>query len=388
MCNIIIEKEAILNLKSFLIKNYENKSVAFVTKKSILFKNKQFLQSLKNMPLRIEVYFVEDFAKCDTLNTNLVLKMVQNSELVVGFGDDELIDIVKYVSMKLNIKYVLLLNMVNCSNYISKWSNFVCADGVVEYKECNLPECVYVDLNIVQNTPLRYVANAFAYVLSTNIIFVKMLYGEYDENKIKRLNDILKSINMFTSQNIITSLGKTKLIKLVLELQLELSNLDIVNPMYKLCSIYNKFYNQNSTLLNGEVELIFCFLILHLEESIITNKLCLSPININKRISRLKTLFNKEDYVSNMVNNLNGENVENTLNDIAIKKDFFLKYVTIALNRVGNNFAMLKRIYIDKGVIFNNLVMEQFYNTLSLACDLIDEKFLSVFRAVGLMDNI
>lgn len=388
MCNIIIEKEATANLKQFLINNYKEKNVAFITTEKILNKNKENLLCLKNLPLQLEVFFLEDFARCDKVNTELIKESVKDSDFIVCFGYGDMVDAVKYVATECNKKYALVVSMIDSTNYILNFCNFINADGLSTSIKCELPECVYIDINIIEKTPKRYVANAFAYVLSFNLMLCKMLYDNFDDIKIKELSDIIKEINIFTDENIITMEGKTKLIKLILELQLKLNELKIDYPVFKLCSFFNKFYNKNLSLLNGELCLIFSFLILSLQECVLNNKICLSPLNINKRISRLKYLFKKDNYVTEVVSNLESTNTEKMLQEIAEKKELFLKYITLALNRITNNISMLKRIYIDKGVVLNNVNMESFYNTLSLASDFVEERFLTTLRDVGVMDNI
>lgn len=386
MCNVIIEKDAIIDLKDKLIKEYANAKVGLIISNKDMIKYKKFLQPFKNLPFPMEVYFF-DFEKCNDIIIKEYVERVFECKYVIGVGVSAIIDITKAVASCLNIKYSILPTIVVYDNIIS--NNYRChtEENLMEYMECNAPECVYVDTCIIESSSKNDIANAFAGVLSANIMVCKMLYDGEEDVKIEELNNILKQLNMFTNENIISNIGKQKLFKLILEIELFLYKQKIVNSISNIVSIYSKFHDNNGLKIN-EHSLIFSLLLLSIHEKILSNKLGMMAINIDKRINRLKTLFRNDKYVDNILNKIDNGISSEVLNMFASRKSYYLNNISNLLNRVVNNIPMLKRIYIDKGVKYKSVDINLYIDSLSVACDICDEKYLRVPMELGVLDYI
>lgn len=382
MCNIIIENGAIQNLKQYITTNYESKVVGLIINKNNLNKYRNYLKIFKNLNLTMQVFFFE-LNKCTNIAIAELCNDMKNCNHIVCIGEDVLVDITKAVANNLNVGYSVVPTMVLC-NIINNYYKLYTEDELIDLIDCAEPTCVYVDTNIICNTTYRQVASAFAGVLSLNINICKMLYSGYTEQNICSLNAILKQINMFTTQNIVTLKGKQQLFKIILEAELLLNKLNIKNSLNKIVYVYSKF---NNTELNmQEKSLILTLLILTFHEKILKENLGVSAFSIAKRVNRLKELFNSDKLINNVVNNISTNNTN--YKELAEKKDYYTKYITLALNRVVNNISMLKRIYVDKGVIYKGVDISKYINSLSLACDIVNEKYLFVLIDLGVMDCV
>ena len=92
-------------------------------------------------------------------------------------------------------------------------------------------------------------------------------------------------------------------------------------------------------------------------------------------------LFIKQENVESALNNFDNNMCE--INECISQKEVFLKNIKSSLFRIQNNLSMLKRIYVNKGVAYGNVNIEEYYQTLSVACDIIDDKYLNVLSVVG-----
>lgn len=380
MCNIIIESNAIQNLVENLQENYKNQNLAFVTTKKDYLKNKNNLQPFKDNVANVKMCYIDECVKCNEIFVKLLENQLKDCSVIICFGSGYLVDLVKIVATKMHLKYIVVPSGLSYGNYISK--NAVFLDN--NYYATNIatlaPESLYVDTEILLKSNSKDVGGLFALVLSYNLMVCKMLYSGVSESEIDDFKQLLKGVNIFTSENIVLKEGKTKLFKLLLEIQLWLSNRNMLSNIDLIVSLFNKFYNSNNFSF-GEIGLIFSILILTLHEKIITNKICVPSLNIGKRVERIKTLFAKQETVETVLRNF--ESNIDEFDGFVVQKEIYLKNIQNALWRVQNNLSMLKRIYVDKGVVYSNINIDNFYKTLSVACDIINDKYLSVLSVIG-----
>ena len=162
-----------------------------------------------------------------------------------------------------------------------------------------------------------------------------------------------------------------------------MSKLHLKNNLLEIGSIYKKFNKSN--LRDNELDIVFGVIILKLLYEIFEGGMCGGEVNIEKRLDRVRTIFHNDKYITKIINNLsNLKNVYDTTENIAYYKDI----INIALCRMVNNFSQLKRMYIDKGVLYNNINVSKCVNALSLASDILSYNSLNVLLSSGVFDMI
>lgn len=383
MCNIIIETNALEGLKLKILNEYAGRRVGIITRESDLSKYREELKIFKG--LNIEVFFLYT----DRVNEVVIEELDQNMmgiDYIIGIGSDGVIDATKAVSLNLSIDYSIILTNIRDTNNTLGYYRYLTEDKVLEINKCTSPECVYIDLNIINHMNSRDIANAFAIVLASNVLICKSLYDNQDKKCIEELNSTLKQIHKFTDKNIFMIEGKIKLIKLVFEIELILNKYNIINPIDYILVLDSKF--NNSTLYDGENSMIMSMLILSLHEKVLMGDLALPQFDIGKRIERLNMLFHNDTYTSRLMNTATDSNMNDMLNDLRNNRDYYVENISLALSRIINNMSMLKRMYIDKGIIYHSVDVSKYINILSLASDILDEKFLKVLLELGIFDNV
>ena len=76
------------------------------------------------------------------------------------------------------------------------------------------------------------------------------------------------------------------------------------------------------------------------------------------------------------------------LGNLRENKEYYLKTIIRINNRILYNMSLLKRIYVDKGLIFNKVEVVSYINSLSLMADMCDDRLVGVLRETGVLDNI
>ncbi len=380
MCNIVIESNAIQNLVENLQSAYQNQKITLVATKKDYLKYGKYLKCIEDSIEKLKMCFVEECVKSNEIFVKLLENELKGCDLAICFGAGQLIDVVKIVATRLNLKYLILASGLKYGNYVLKNSVFLDNDNYATYISTSMPECVYIDLGILAKANSKDVGELFAFVLSQNLIVCKMLYDGMSGDVIDDFERLLKGVNVFTSENIKLKDGVKRLFKLMLEIQLWLNKHNVISNIDLMVFMFNRFYESKSFCF-GESCLIFSILILTLHEKVITNKICMPTLNIGKRIARIKTLFAKRDSVDSAINNF--ENNIDEIDKCVLQKELYLKNIQKALYRIQNNLSMLKRIYVDKGVTYSSVNIEDYYNTLSVLCDIIKDKYLNVLSIVG-----
>ena len=381
MCNIVIESN-VIDCVSNLIKNeYLGKRTGLIISSRDIKKYKRQLSGLKG--LNVEVY-IYNMSICNDAVIDEFCANMAGIECVIGFGCDNLIDLAKMVAYKLNSElYIILTDMITLS-VTGEYCRVANIDNLVQKVECNSPIVVYVDIDILSKLSSRNVANGFAYLLSNNLLVCKMLYENIDDKKINCFDELLKQTNHFTATNILSLDGRIKLIKLLFELSIFADKYNLNMSFNNLINIYDQYYTKK--LLIGEKLVIFTMLILSLHEKVVSGEIGVEQLDITKRLHRLHKLFHNEEYENKMMDSIS-KNASEIIN-LNKEKSRYLKWLNKAISRVGNNMALLKRIYVDKGIVFYNINMSQYINSLSLIADMVEDKIFTVLRDVGVLDNI
>ena len=375
MCNIIIENGAIQSLNKYLIDNYTNQCVGLLISYTGLKKYKTYLNILKESNLTLDIYYFNE-NNCTYAEIERVCEAMANCKHILAVGN-VVVDVCKGVANRLDIDYSIWATDIS-GGYLSNYYKIV-DGGVLRLVNCSLPRCIYVDSKEISKATRRDVASALAELLSYNYLLCKMACEGLLEGEIAAFDNIIKQVNMFTSENILTDKGKQLIFKIILEIELYLNKLNVKNVLYQLVFLFKKLDCDN--FLNGqEAGLIFALFALSLHNRVLNNNLVMPHKEIKERVDRLKNLFNncanesliKEDNCENLIEN----------------KSVYFKYVTIAINRVVNNMAMLKRVYIDKGIVYNNIEMSKYLDVLRSVCCIENEKSLVILSEYGLLDNI
>jgi hypothetical protein len=151
-----------------------------------------------------------------------------------------------------------------------------------------------------------------------------------------------------------------------------------------LISIYSRFFKDD--LLIGERLVIFAMLILSLHEKLISGDIGMGQFDISKRLMRLNNLFHNNDIEIKMIDSMCKN--KDYLNDLRENKENYFRVISKCLFRVTNNISMLKRIYVDKGAVYNSVDINKYINSISLLADMTEDKMLYVLRDLGVLDNI
>lgn len=385
MNDIIFEKEAFLALKNYLIKQYNKKNVVlFCTEKTFNFYKKK-LYIFKNLPLTLTLEFLDNDLICNSIFLDVIKNKIKECDLIICF-ENMFIDLIKIACTKTQKKYVLVPNYCSNGLFYTPYATYQ-KDDIIEKVKTDLPECVFVDYSIVSFTKSNHIANLYAYALSLNSNILHLIYQNNKEDVIENLNKDLRGIYIFNEENLKSEMGKIKLFQFVLELQIKLNSYGLEDINMCLCPLFQKYYH-NQKLNDGEVFYILSLLILSFHNNIINNELCAPPLNIEKRIKRLKMLFGKEEKMVQQFTDTVFMDKNKELYLFAKKKTFSQKYIHLAFNRILSNMSILKKIYLDKGVVFHKINLQDFYHCISLACDIFDEKILNILRDVGFIDLI
>ena len=172
--------------------------------------------------------------------------------------------------------------------------------------------------------------------------------------------------------------------KLLFELSIWADKLNSNHIFSNLINMYSRYFQDDLNV--GERLMIFSLLILTLHDKSLCGDMCVGQFDIAERLHRLHVLFHNSKYESKMIDNIN---IDREYIDKIIKnKEYFSKWLSKALFRVVNNFALLKRIYIDRGVVFSKINISNYINTLNLLADITEDKMIVLLRDIGVLDNI
>ena len=103
-------------------------------------------------PKNIDVYFV------NTLEENELEREVskfKNYKMIIGFGGGQALDIAKYFSWKCNLKLFQFPTSISVDAVFGHRSG-IRRDGNVNYIGWAIPECVFLDYEIIQSAPKIY----------------------------------------------------------------------------------------------------------------------------------------------------------------------------------------------------------------------------------------
>ena len=386
MSNILLEENAFESLKNYLVKEYKNKKVGLITTEKTLNNYKKHLQIFKNLPLTLNVEFLDEDIICNTMFIEVCRVKVTAYDLVICF-ENAFINILKIACTKANIPYVIMPNICEAGDYCTNQISYFKDNQIMHMTVCE-PVCVFVDYSFLSYSKMHHIAELYAFALSYNILLVQAIYQkEFSEKVCVEFNQTLRGIYLFNNENLKSKMGKIKLFQHLLELQLKCNEYQIFNISNALMLLYQK-QDLISNVSSSQGIYIFSLIMLSLHFNIITNKICAPPMNIEKRINRLKLLFDKDDVIiSKFTNNILLDK-NKQLYTYAKMKNYSEKYIQIGLNRMLSHYSILKNLYIDKGVSFYKINLQKFYQCISLACDIFPDKILQILRDVGIIDLI
>ena len=103
-------------------------------------------------PKNIDVYFVKTLEEKELEKD---ISKFKNYKMVIGFGGGQALDIAKYFSWKCNLKLFQFPTSVSVDAVFGHRSG-IRRKGVVNYLGWAVPECVFIDYEIIQSAPKIY----------------------------------------------------------------------------------------------------------------------------------------------------------------------------------------------------------------------------------------
>ena len=128
------------------LKNFIGNKTCVITMKDIwdLYKNR--------FPKNIDIYFVNTL---EEKNLDKEIDKFKNYTMLIGFGGGQAIDVAKYFSWKNGIKLFQFPTSISVDAVFGHRSG-IRRNGVVNYLGWAVPECVFIDYEIISSAPKIY----------------------------------------------------------------------------------------------------------------------------------------------------------------------------------------------------------------------------------------
>ena len=125
----------------------------FISNKTCVITMKDIWDLYKNrFPKNIDVYFVNTL---EEKNLDNEIDKFKNYSMLIGFGGGQAIDIAKYFSWKNGIKLFQFPTSISVDAVFGHRSG-IRRNGVVNYLGWAVPECVFIDYEIISSAPKIY----------------------------------------------------------------------------------------------------------------------------------------------------------------------------------------------------------------------------------------
>ena len=200
--DITIKKDA----ETFL-NNLDNKSLLIYSEESI----KKINFNNKN----VKKVNWHDISK-DITKINLILNTYNDVEQIIGFGGGSTIDIAKYISYKLNIKYICIPTMLSTNSYATNKVALIDNNNKITF-DAKTPDSIILDSELLKKS-VTYNLYGIADILSikTALCDWKIAFEDIGEkidediyNKsMKLLNDVIYFISNNTLEEISNDIEK------------------------------------------------------------------------------------------------------------------------------------------------------------------------------------
>ena len=133
--------------------NQINELANFITDKTCVITMKDIWDLYKNrFPNKIDVYFVSTLEEKDL---DKEINKFKNYTMLIGFGGGQAIDVAKYFSWKNGIKLFQFPTSISVDAVFGHRSG-IRRNGVVNYLGWAVPECVFIDYEIISSAPKIY----------------------------------------------------------------------------------------------------------------------------------------------------------------------------------------------------------------------------------------
>ena len=133
--------------------NQINELANFITDKTCVITMKDIWDLYKNrFPNKIDVYFVNTL---EENNLDKEINKFKNYTMLIGFGGGQAIDVAKYFSWKNGIKLFQFPTSISVDAVFGHRSG-IRRNGVVNYLGWAVPECVFIDYEIISSAPKIY----------------------------------------------------------------------------------------------------------------------------------------------------------------------------------------------------------------------------------------
>ncbi len=155
--NISIGKE-ILNQLPDLIRDYENKKVFIVEDKHTFQVAGKKVQKILNNKFKVTKYIFDDehLVPNEITLGRLMMKIPQDTALIIAVGSGTINDISRFISCKIGIPYVIVGTAPSMDGYASVVSPLVC-DGVKITYDAVYPMSIVADIDIMKRAPMQMI---------------------------------------------------------------------------------------------------------------------------------------------------------------------------------------------------------------------------------------
>ena len=159
--------------------NQINELTNFITNKTCVITMRDIWNLYKNrFPNNIDVYFVSTLEEKDL---NKEINKFKNYTMLIGFGGGQALDIAKYFAWKNGIKFFQFPTSISVDAVFGHRSG-IRRNGVVNYLGWAVPECVFIDYEIISSAPKIYNYSGIGDVLC---FYTGVLDWQYADSKNK-----------------------------------------------------------------------------------------------------------------------------------------------------------------------------------------------------------
>lgn len=213
---IIEECEDFSLLHSYLIKNFKHSKTLFITSSNLYKKYCNELNDFFTGELNIKLIEMPQCANVEPVFAECIASQIQEDvKLMVVFGEDPLCNLVKMLSTKYSLPFILVPSAINAGGYMHSFVlNF--ENRKLKYHAVNLPKKCFVNKLVLENTSRKQFANCYAdfFSLYACVIEKSFNFGIFNEKtNLQVLYDLEMLLNKFCV--IDSTMLKNKEIKLL-----------------------------------------------------------------------------------------------------------------------------------------------------------------------------
>lgn len=358
--------------------------------------SKKYLQTLinffneKNIDFSV-LYLSHNATACEEEIEKVCEKAKRNYSLLLSFGANTVSDIVKLVSLRLSIDYIVVPTTISHFGFFSD-SAYKFQSNTFEKFVCPSVSCIFIDEEIIKNSNSNFIFSTFSFILSftehiVNLKILEEIYNVSYKEQIDQIQSIIiKTEGLFNW----LSLGNKEAVLTLMEYVVELYSIvckieNVVNNSVEisllsrkitssknfgrrclfysevLLNVYKKFFSQKN------ISIIDIPNFKNLEEFVEKNhffsKILPKYLNYSEKFLKTELFFKLRI-------------VKSELFKFCDKKLSFVKKASKKITSVSENFGVTK--YIDENKFFGAISSFPVLN--------FDTKFLGIMLRLGYLN--